>query len=73
MSFIKTGAVALVSLGLLAGCEASVGASADMNIESGLSYDDFERQYGTDRASTVAIDADGDGMISENEWQAAGY
>jgi hypothetical protein len=44
-----------------------------MQVEAGLSYDDFQRQYGVDQATLVAIDANGDGVISENEWQAAGY
>ena len=73
MSILKTGAVALISLGVLAGCETTAGGSGNLPIEAGLSYDDFQRQYGTDQATMLAMDANNNGIISENEWQAAGY
>ena len=69
MSFLKTATAGLASVIVLAGCEMNTG----MSVEAGLSYDEFGRQYDVDYATMVSIDADGNGVISENEWQAAGY
>ena len=71
MTKLKTTAVATLALVALAGCE--MGATSGASIESGLSYDQFQRQYNVDQATTVSIDADNDGVITENELQAAGY
>ena len=71
MTTFRTTAAAALALVALAGCE--MGATGGASIESGLSYDEFQRQYNVDQATMVAIDADNDGVITENEWQAAGY
>lgn len=73
MQMVKSSIVAALAAGIVAGCDMQMGGTAGASLESGLSYADFEAQFGTDRATTVAIDADNNGTITENEWQAAGY
>ena len=69
MNVLKTTA-ALLSAVVLAGCAGEDGMAP---LAAGLSYDDFQRQYNVDQATMVAMDANNDGVITENEWQAAGY
>jgi hypothetical protein len=71
MTKLKITGVAALAVVVLAGCE--TGGTASGSLAAGLSYDDFQRQYNVDQATMVAMDANADGVITENEWQAAGY